>query len=66
MKEKIEQRLYAKYGKELLSKKEVQAELGISEATLDLMRKRNEIKSTRVGGQIKFLLANVASVMVGE
>jgi hypothetical protein len=39
--------LQKKYGKSLLNKKEVSAELNISQATLDRLRKTGEIKSKK-------------------
>ena len=63
---KVEQRLYEKYGRELLSKKEVQDELGIGESTLDKMRRNEEIGFVTISGKIKFSLADVADVILGE
>ena len=52
--------LQSKYGRMLLSKSETANEIGISEATLDRLRKQNAIRSKKVGGKVFFTIANVA------
>ena len=61
----ITEKLIEKYGYVLI-KKEVQEILKISESTLDLMRKRGEIKFTKVGGQIRFSIDDVSELLNGE
>lgn len=52
--------LQNKYGKMLLSKRETAKEVGVSEATIDRLRKMGVIHSKKVGGQIFFTIASVA------
>ena len=52
--------LQKKYGKSLLNKKEVSAELNISQATLDRIRKTGEIKSKKVGGGVFFTIKEIS------
>jgi len=59
------ERLEDKYGF-VLVKKDVQEILKISESTLDLMRKRGEIKFTKVGGQVRFSTETIANILDGE
>ena len=52
--------LQKKYSKSLLNKKEVSAELNISQATLDRLRKTGEIKSKKVGGGVFFTIKEIS------
>lgn len=52
--------LQNKYNKMLLTKGEFAKEIGVSEATIDRLRKQGVIRSGKVGGQIFFTLATVA------
>jgi hypothetical protein len=52
--------LQNKHNKMMLSKAETAKEFGVSEATIDRLRKTGAIKSKKVGGQIFFTLATVA------
>lgn len=52
--------LRAIYNKSLLSKKQLSKELGVSEATIDRLRKDGQLKSKPVLGQIMFSLDEVA------
>lgn len=49
-----------KYGKMLLSKSETAHEVGVSEATIDRLRKQGDITSKKVGGQVMFNIGTVA------
>ena len=60
-----EERLIENHG-HVLVKKEVQEELRVSESTLDLMRKKGEIKFTKVGGSIRFSAREIARLIDGE
>lgn len=59
--EQIQQR----YNKSLLNKKEAAQELGISQASLDRLRKSGEIRSKRVGGKVMISLKEIA-LFIGE
>lgn len=59
------EKLYQKYKKSLLKKKEAAEELNISMATLDRLRKQGLIKSKRIGGGIYFTLNELAT-FIGE
>ncbi len=48
------------YKKMILSKKETAFEIGISESTLDRLRKDRAIKSTKIRGQIMFRIDEVS------
>ena len=52
--------LYQKHGKHLLTKREARNELGISEGTIDGLRKMGDITGKRVKGQVMFSLSEVA------
>lgn len=54
------EKLYQKYKKSLLKKKEAADELNISMATLDRLRKQGLIRSKRIGGGIYFTLNELA------
>ncbi len=56
----IVEMLYAKHGKLYLTKDEVTQELQVSQATIDRMRKRGEIKSSKIGNQVRFSLNEIA------
>ena len=58
-------KLYQKYKKSLLKKKEAAEELNISIATLDRLRKQGLIRSKKVGGGIYFTLNELAT-FIGE
>ena len=60
MQEKIFNKLYEKYGKFIISKKEVAKELHCSTANIDRMRQSGEISSKKVRGQIFFSLEEVS------
>jgi hypothetical protein len=55
--------LHQRYKKSLLTKKETAKELNISQATLDRLRKANDISSKKVGGGIYFTLKEIASFL---
>ena len=59
------EKLYQKYKKSLLKKKEAAEELNISMATLDRLRKQGLIRSKRIGGGIYFTLNELAT-FIGE
>ena len=58
--------LRKQYGTALLSKTKASKELSISRATLDRMRKDGQIKSQRIGKQIRFNVAEVARIIMGN
>jgi len=55
--------LQHKYGKSLLKKKEAAEELNISQATLDRLRKKGDIRSKRIMGGVFFSLKEIASFL---
>ena len=57
--------LRKQYGTALLSKHQAARELSISRATLDRMRQTGEIKSQKVGQQIRFNVKEIARVVMG-
>jgi len=57
------QMLRADYKKMLLSKDITAIELNMSVSTLDRLRKKGEIKSKRVSGQIMFSIAEIAKYL---
>lgn len=57
--------LRKQYGTALLSKAQASKELSISRATLDRMRNDGQIKSQKVGQQIRFNATEVARVVMG-
>lgn len=59
------EKLYQKYKKSLLKKKEAAEELNISIATLDRLRKQGLIRSKSIGGGIYFTLNELAT-FIGE
>jgi len=52
------------YGTALLSKVRAAKELSISRATLDRMRQQGEIKSQKIGHQIRFNVKEIARVVM--
>jgi len=58
------QMLRAEYKKMLLSKETTAMELNMSVTTLDRLRKKGELKSKKVSGQIMFSIAEVAKYLV--
>ena len=58
--------LRKQYGTALLSKHQTSKELSISRATLDRMRTTGQIKSQRIGKQIRFNVAEVARIIMGN
>jgi excisionase family DNA binding protein len=57
--------LRKQYGTALLSKHQVAKELSISRATLDRMRSSGEIRSKKVGHQIRFGVKEIARIVMG-
>ena len=57
--------LRKQYGTALLSKAQASKELSISRATLDRLRTDGQIKSQKVGQQIRFNVTEVARIVVG-
>ncbi len=57
--------LRKQYGTALLSKAQAAKELSISRATLDRMRNDGQIKSKKVGQQIRFNVTEVARIVIG-
>lgn len=60
MQEKIFNKLYEKYGKFILSKKEAAKELHCSTANIDRLRQSGDIVSKKVRGQVFFTLEEVS------
>jgi hypothetical protein len=56
--------LRKQYGTALLNKAITAKELSISRATLDRMRQQGEIKSQKVGQQIRFNVKEIARVVM--
>lgn len=56
--------LKKQYGTALLNKAKAAKELSISRATLDRMRQQGEIKSQRIGHQIRFNVKEIARVVM--
>ncbi len=56
--------LQKKYGTPLLSKLIAAKELSISRATIDRMRKSGELKSKRIGKQIRFHVLEIAQIVM--
>lgn len=63
--EEVTQIYTEKYGRMILNKSEVAKELGISEASIDRMRKTGEIEAKKIGGKIMFNVSEL-SRMVSE
>ncbi|AXX95732.1 helix-turn-helix domain-containing protein [Arcobacter ellisii] len=59
------EKLYQKYKKSLLKKKEAAEELNISVATLDRLRNQGLIKSKKIRGGVFFTITEIAS-FIGE
>lgn len=57
--------LRKQYGTALLSKHQAAKELSISRATLDRMRLDGQIKSQRIGQQVRFNATEVARIVMG-
>ena len=60
----LTQMLRDNYKKMLLTKKEIARELGVSEASIDRLRKNRELDSKKVLGQIMFPIDEVARYLV--
>ncbi len=58
--------LRKQYGTALLSKTQASKELSISRATLDRLRTDGQIKSQKVGQQIRFNVTEVARIIMGN
>ena len=58
--------LQKKYGTPLIKKNLTAKELSISRATLDRMRKDGQIKSQRIGKQIRFHVIEIARLVMSE
>jgi len=58
--------LRKQYGTPLLNKHQASKELSVSRATLDRMRTDGQIKSQKVGQQIRFNVKEVARVVIGD
>lgn len=58
--------LRKQYGSALLNKQQASKELSISRATLDRMRQNGQIKSKRVGQQVRFHVTEVARIIMGN
>ncbi|MAD41131.1 MAG: hypothetical protein CL623_01920 [Arcobacter sp.] len=52
--------LYKRHGKSLLKKPEIAQEIGISQSSIDRLRRSGELKYKRIGGQIFFTLFEVS------
>lgn len=57
--------LRKQYGTALLNKHITAKELSVSRATLDRMRNDGQIKSQKIGQQIRFNVTEVARVVIG-
>ena len=62
---KYAESLRKQHGTPLLSKTITAKELSISRATLDRMRNDGQIKSQKVGQQVRFNVTEVARVVMG-
>ena len=58
--------LRKQYGTALLSKAQASKEVAVSRATIDRMRQDGQIKSQRVGQQVRFNVTEVARVVMGD
>ncbi len=56
--------LRKQHGTPLLNKAKTAKELSISRATLDRMRKDGQIKSKKIGQQIRFHVTEIASIVM--
>ncbi len=63
---KYAESLRKQYGTALLSKHQTAKELSISRATLDRLRTSGQIKSQKIGQQIRFNVTEIARVVMGE
>ena len=63
---KYAESLRKQHGTALLSKKITAKELSVSRATLDRLRKSGQIKSQKIGQQVRFNVTEVARVVMGE
>ncbi len=57
--------LRKQYGTALLSKHQAARELSISRATLDRIRNSGEIRSKRIGSQVRFNVTEIARIVMG-
>jgi DNA-binding Xre family transcriptional regulator len=57
----IKEQLSQRYKKLLLSKKEAANEIGVSEATIDRLRKSGQLKAKRIGGGVFFTINELVS-----
>jgi excisionase family DNA binding protein len=58
--------LQKKYGTPLINKIKAANELSISRATIDRMRKDGQIKSKRIGKQVRFHVTEIARIVMSE
>ena len=63
---KYAESLRKQYGTALLSKCQAAKELSISRATLDRIRNDGQIRSQKVGQQVRFNVKEVARVVMGN
>ena len=56
--------LQKQFGTSLVNKSKTAKELSISRATLDRMRKSGQIKSTKIGKQIRFHVIEIARIVM--
>ena len=61
---KFAEQLKAQYGTALLSKVQAAKELSVSRATIDNMRLSGEIKSTKVGSQVRISVKEIARIVM--
>lgn len=59
----ILEQLQERHQKSILSKKETAKELGVSEATVDRLRKTGELKAKKIGGGVFFTINEIASYL---
>ncbi len=57
--------LRKQFGTSLVNKAKTAKELSISRATLDRMRQNGQIKSTKIGQQIRFNVKEIARIVLG-
>jgi predicted DNA-binding transcriptional regulator AlpA len=60
---KIIEQIQARHKKSILNKREVAMELGVSQATIDRLRKSGQLKSKRIGGMISFSIIELAAFL---
>ncbi len=62
---KYAEELRKQYGTALLNKHKTAKELSISRATLDRMRTSGQIRSQKIGQQIRFNVKEIARIVMG-